>query len=144
MATRFFLADKHFMDQAEIAEAERFDETALVCHKSYEPAEAGKPRTAVFRLELPNITFYNLPREAQLINDNNNLEINTVGDLIDATRQATSKVITRYQVEEDAKVQLARLIEERKGQKEWAGLLPERLPPSCSRVAEYARRVTLS
>lgn len=135
MSTEFFLADERYMSEAEIADARSFSESALICQKS--KGSTG----AVFTLEVPNITFYNLPRDTRVVNNNNNLKINTVGDLIDATREETSRVIPRHEAEQDAKAELAELRDERKFQKEWRGILPEQLPPSRSRVAEYARRI---
>lgn len=135
MSTEFFLTDEQHMSEAEIADARSFDESALICQKSKGPTGA------VFTLEVPSITFYNLPRNARVVNNNNNLVINTVGDLIDATREETSRVIPRHEVEQDAKAELAELRDERKFKGEREGFLPEQLPPSRSRVAEYARRI---
>ena len=134
MSTKFFLADAQYMSEAEIADAERFDESALICQKSR--GSTG----AVYTLDIPNISFYNLPRVARVINNNNNLVIETVGALIDATREATSRVVTRHEDEQNAKVELAKLREARKWQKEWKGILPEEIPPSRSRVAEYVKK----
>lgn len=136
MSTRFFLVDERYMSETEIADAKRFDESASICQRQ------GCPTGAVFTLEIPNISFYNLPRDARVTNDNNDLVLETVGDLIDATKETTNRVITRYEAEQNAEVELARLRDERKWQKEWRGILPEQLPPSRSRVAEYAKRVS--
>ena len=133
MSTKFFFADERCMSEDEIADANRFDESALVCEKS-----AG-PNGAVFSLEISEIFFYNLPRDIQLVNDNNNMKIDTVGDLIDATRKAT-KIITRYEAEQNSKKEFAELRKEKK----WSDILPEQLPPSRSRVVEYVRRMSLS
>ena len=136
MSTRFFLADERYMSEIEIEEAKAFDESALLCQKSR------GPDGAVFRLEIPTISFYDLPRDAKLINDNNNALTERIGDLIDATRAEKSSIITRHQVEQEAKVAFARLREQRRGEeKEWAAFLPEKLPPSCSRVVEYVKRI---
>lgn len=122
------------MDPDEIAAARRFDESALVCTKSVGP---GGP---VFTLEIDHDDFYSLPRGAKITNNNNHVKLVTIGALIDATREAISTLVTRYEDEKAAKVQFAKLRDARKSQPEWAGLIPIKLPPSRSRVVEYTRR----
>ena len=133
MSTRFYLADERYMTEAEITDAEVFDESALICQKST------GPDGAIFTLEIPNIPFYNLRRESRVVNDNNNMEIEIVGISL-MLREATAKTITSHHAKRDAELILAELGDARKWQKEWVDILPEQIPTSRSRVAEYARR----
>ena len=121
------------MTEAEITDAEVFDESALICQKST------GPDGAIFTLEIPNIPFYNLRRESRVVNDNNNMEIEIVGISL-MLREATAKTITSHHAKRDAELILAELGDARKWQKEWVDILPEQIPTSRSRVAEYARR----
>lgn len=91
MGTNYFLADSRYMTPQEIELAHRYDQNALLCHRAGGRDLEGKVQL-IYTLEIPTTLFFNLPSEVQLVNNNNDLEVKTIGDLI-AQMERGGKII---------------------------------------------------
>jgi len=93
MGTSYYLADSKYMSPQEIQRAHAFDCNAQICHKAVSRDSKGDPQL-VYTLEVPNILFFNLPADVLLVNNNNDLEVKTIGDLIAQIERRKGKLIT--------------------------------------------------
>ena len=99
MGTDYYLADPMYMNPSEIHRAHQFEQDTLLCHRSGGRDPNGKPHL-VYTLEVPNIIFFNLPRDVLLVNSNNDIHANTLGELINQIERLNSKIITVTTAEE--------------------------------------------
>ncbi|MBI2651969.1 hypothetical protein HYX00_00765 [Candidatus Woesearchaeota archaeon] len=101
MATSYYLVDPRYMTPAEIEQAYRFDQNALICDKRLDGRDPKGNQQFVYRLEAPNIIFFNLPPDVRIVNNNNDTEVQTIGDLIAQIRKTKGRITT---IDEAAKI----------------------------------------
>ena len=94
MATNFFIADKRFMKENELQDAERFKSEALLCTQS--SMWQGKGNR--FSLKVKSILFFNIPWDVRLVNDNNS-SISTVWELIKRANMEENKIVPIHETE---------------------------------------------
>ena len=94
MGTSYFLADPRYMTPTEIGQAHSFDQRALICHKRLNGRYSEGNQQFVYRLEMPNIKFFNLPPDVIIVNDNNDTKVQNISDLIAQIRETKGKILT--------------------------------------------------
>lgn len=94
MGTNYYLADSRYLSPTEIEQAHKYDQNALLCHKAVGGRDIEGKVQLIYTLEIPTIRFFNLPSDLQLVNNNNDLEVKTLGDLIAQIERRGGQIIT--------------------------------------------------
>lgn len=86
MGTEYYFVNTKYMPH----EAEE----AFVCHRMFDGVDSRGRSKTVYRLGIPTLLLFNLPKNLALRNHNNDIEIKTLGDLILKIQATDSRVIT--------------------------------------------------
>ena len=97
MTTKYYLNDPRILYPEEIEWVKIRDQRTLVCEKAFRGTRDGKPSFMVL-LYVGLVELCQLPPDTRLTNDNNDMRIETVGDLLELLRRPGTVVLTYSEI----------------------------------------------